>query len=332
MICFLALAPAFFLPLMAGYLLLSKPVASWLPRALLDIPCGRSLHDRPVPRLGGLCIWLGVLFSWLLVPMHEKVFLFAVYACVLALISISFLDDFFRISPVARLLTHLAVSFFWVYVFFASESFGVLAIVLALFLTWMTNLFNFMDGSDGLAGSMACVGFGFYGFAAFLAGDMQFACLNWAVSLASIAFLFYNAPPARMFMGDAGSIPLGFLAGAFGMIGWKTGLWPWFFPVLVFSFFVTDATVTLFKRLLNGEKVWHAHCKHYYQRLAKLKTGVQGHRHVLKIGCITMFLSGISGMLSIYYSNLRIWLLGWLIWYLYFFIKIDKKYNIVGSE
>jgi len=332
MTCSFALPLAFFLTLMAGHALLSRPVASRLPRALLDMPCSRSLHDRPVLRVGGLCIWFGVLISWSFVAMHEKDFLFTIYACVLALILISFLDDFFRISPVARLITHLAVSFFWAYVFLASKSFGLSEIVLALSLTWMTNLFNFMDGSDGLAGCMACVGFGFYGLSAFLAGDMQFACLNWVVSLASLAFLFHNAPPARMFMGDAGSIPLGFLAGAFGMAGWKTGLWPWFFPVLVFSFFVVDATVTLFKRLLNGEKIWHAHCNHYYQRLAKLKAGVIGHRHVLKTGCITMLLSGISGILSIYYTNLQIWLLGWGIWYLYFFIKIDKKYNMAGLE
>lgn len=330
--CFLTILLAFFLPLIAGCLLLSEPVASRLPRALLDIPCDRSLHDRPILRIGGLCIWLGVLTSWSFIPVHEQGFSFTVYFCVIVLIFISFLDDFFRISPVVRLFTHLFASFLWVYIFFTSESFGVLVLVLALSLTWMTNLFNFMDGSDGLAGCMACVGFGFYGLAAFLAGDMQFACFNWAVSLASLAFLFYNAPPARMFMGDAGSIPLGFLAGVSGIIGWKAGLWPWFFPILVFSFFVMDATITLFKRLLRAERIWHAHCDHYYQRLAKLKAGVGGHRHVLKIGCITMLLSGIFGILSIYCLNLRIWLLGWLIWYLYFFIKIDKKYKAAGLK
>ncbi len=332
MTCLPAIALAFFLPLIAGCLLLLGPVASRLPRALLDIPCDRSLHDRPVLRIGGLCIWLGVLISWSFIPMHEQDFSFAVYFCVVVLIFISFMDDFFRISPVVRLVTHLFVSFFWVYTFFAGESFWFLVLVMALSLTWMTNLFNFMDGSDGLAGCMACVGFGFYGLAAFLAGDMQFACLNWVVSLASLAFLFYNVPPARMFMGDAGSIPLGFLAGALGMTGWRIGLWPWFFPVLVFSFFVMDATVILFKRLLRAERIWHAHCGHYYQRLAKLEAGVRGHRHVLQIGCITMLLSGISGMLSIYYSNLRIWLPGWALWYLYFFIKIDKKYKAAGLE
>lgn len=332
MTCFLALALAFFLPLIAGCLMLSGPVASRLPKALLDIPCDRSLHDKPILRIGGLCIWLGVLTSWSFISIYEQGVSFAVYFCVVVLICISFLDDLFHISPLVRLLIHLFVSFFWAYTFFSLESLGVVVFVTSLSLTWMTNLFNFMDGSDGLAGCMACAGFGFYGLAAFLAGDMQFACLNWAISLASLAFLFHNAPPARMFMGDAGSIPLGFLAGVLGMTGWKTGLWPWFFPVLVFSFFVMDATVTLFKRLLRAERIWHAHCSHYYQRLAKLQAGVSGHRNVLKIGCIIMLLSGISGILSIYYLNLRLWLLGWAIWYLYFFIKIDKQYKKIGSE
>jgi UDP-GlcNAc:undecaprenyl-phosphate GlcNAc-1-phosphate transferase len=77
----------------------------------------------------------------------------------------------------------------------------------------------------------------------------------------------HNFPPARVFMGDTGSIPLGFLAGALGGYGWAAGAWPAWFPVLVFSPFVVDATVTLLRRLARRERVWIAHRTHYYQRL-----------------------------------------------------------------
>lgn len=323
----LSLVVAFLFPLVSGYFLLTDTILSRLPKALLDIPCARSLHDKPVPRIGGICLWLGVLSAWLILPIVEIGWWPILYLCVVTLIFVSFLDDWWRLSPIVRLIVHLVVSIVWVYSLCSSDiSWGIL-LVLALSLSWMINLFNFMDGSDGLAGCMAFMGFGFYGFAAFIAGDLRFALVNWVISLASLAFLFFNFPPARMFMGDAGSIPLGFLAGAFGIMGWKMGIWPFFFPVIVFSFFIMDATVTLFKRLWRGEKVWHAHCSHYYQRIAKSRERLHGHRHVLKIGCAIMFLSGIAGIVGIYFKNLQMWLVLWCLWYLYFFIKIDKKYK-----
>jgi hypothetical protein len=81
------------------------------------------------------------------------------------------------------------------------------------------------------------------------------------------AFLLFNFPPARVFMGDAGSIPLGFLAAVLGLIGWRAGLWPLWFPLVVFGPFTVDASVTLARRMVRGERIWEAHRSHYYQRL-----------------------------------------------------------------
>jgi UDP-N-acetylmuramyl pentapeptide phosphotransferase/UDP-N-acetylglucosamine-1-phosphate transferase len=81
--------------------------------------------------------------------------------------------------------------------------------------------------------------------------------------------LLFNFDPARVFLGDAGSIPLGFLAGALGLWGWQTAAWPLWFPLLVFSPFIVDATVTLLRRALRGKKVWQAHHDHAYQRLVR---------------------------------------------------------------
>jgi UDP-N-acetylmuramyl pentapeptide phosphotransferase/UDP-N-acetylglucosamine-1-phosphate transferase len=88
-----------------------------------------------------------------------------------------------------------------------------------------------------------------------------------ALASASVGFLIHNFPRARVFMGDAGSIPLGFLAGCFGTYGVIAGVWPVWFPLLVFSPFIVDATFTLAKRALRREAVWRAHRSHLYQRL-----------------------------------------------------------------
>jgi UDP-N-acetylmuramyl pentapeptide phosphotransferase/UDP-N-acetylglucosamine-1-phosphate transferase len=138
-------------------------------------------------------------------------------------------------------------------------------VVLAL--VWMTNLFNFMDGADGLAGGMALIGFGAFAAAAFARGDAATAGACLAIAGASAAFLGWNFPPARVFMGDAGSIPIGFAAAAMALHGVERHLWPWWFAPVVFSPFIVDATVTLAARIVRGERFWRAHRSHHYQSL-----------------------------------------------------------------
>jgi UDP-N-acetylmuramyl pentapeptide phosphotransferase/UDP-N-acetylglucosamine-1-phosphate transferase len=169
----------------------------------------------------------------------------------------------------------------------------IVAVAAALAVTWMLNLYNFMDGSDGMAGGMALIGFSCYGATAWVSGNEAFAIANFCIAAAAAAFLLFNFHPARIFMGDAGSIPLGFLAAALGMTGWMNGCWPMWFPVLVFSPFIVDASVTLIKRGLRGEKVWRAHREHYYQRL--VRSGL-GHRNTALIGYILMSASALSAL------------------------------------
>jgi UDP-N-acetylmuramyl pentapeptide phosphotransferase/UDP-N-acetylglucosamine-1-phosphate transferase len=96
------------------------------------------------------------------------------------------------------------------------------------------------------------------------------------VAAAAAGFLCFNFHPARIFMGDVGSVPLGFTAGALGLVGWRSGAWPLWFPLLVFAPFILDATVTLLRRALRGEKVWQAHRSHYYQRMVQMGLGHRG--------------------------------------------------------
>jgi UDP-N-acetylmuramyl pentapeptide phosphotransferase/UDP-N-acetylglucosamine-1-phosphate transferase len=236
----------------------------WLRRGgamPLDIANDRSLHSGAVPRIGGVAMAAGCLAAIVFLPVSGTLAtsLFAA----LALFLLSLIDDWRSLSVLPRLLGHLASAL----VVVAALGLPVgLAFCAALALVWMTNLYNFMDGADGLAGGMALIGFATYALAA-QAQDPVLASVCFVLAAAAAGFLVFNFPPARVFMGDAGSIPLGFLAGALGLVGWHDALWPIWFPPLVFSPFIADATVTLWRRLWRGERIWQAHREHLYQRL-----------------------------------------------------------------
>lgn len=230
----------------------------------LDQPNERSLHAAPVPRIGGLGLMPGALLGVLAVGGAGWAAFFA-----LALMLLSLLDDWRSLSAAVRLPLHLAAAAGFALLALPSQGWAAV-IVLAVAMGWMTNLYNFMDGSDGLAGGMALIGFGVYALAAALSGAPDFALVNLCVAAAAAGFLVFNFPPARVFMGDAGSIPLGFLAGALGLQGCSGGLWPLWFPLAVFGPFITDASVTLVRRALRRERVWQAHRSHYYQRIILL--------------------------------------------------------------
>jgi len=265
----LALAPlaAFFAAVLVARLLLT-PAGR---RLALDTPNDRSLHAQPVPRTGGLAVVAGVAVACALAQPGVAVTLGAA----LALAAVSFADDLLGLPTLARLAAHLAAASV-VLAFELGYAEPVLFTILLLTIAWYTNLYNFMDGSDGLAGGMAVIGFGAYAIAAHLSGAGPFAALCASVAAAAAGFLVFNFPPARLFMGDAGSVPLGFLAGALGVVGWSRGYWPIWFPLLVFAPFVCDATLTLLRRALRRERVWQAHRDHYYQRLVRMGFGHRG--------------------------------------------------------
>ena len=243
-------------------MLLRRP--DWLP---LDRPNERSLHAAPVPRIGGLGVIAGTLLAFLL-PHAEPV----LGLLVAALAVVSFVDDRSHLPIGFRFAAHAAAAVAFVAIALPDAP-VIWQAAAALAVAWMTNLYNFMDGSDGLAGGMALFGFAAYGLAGWLAGDGILAALAASVAAAAAAFLAFNFPPARVFMGDAGAIPLGFLAAALGLLGWREAYWPIWFPVLVFSPFILDASVTLARRALRGERFWEAHKTHYYQRLVQLGWG-----------------------------------------------------------
>ena len=255
-----------------------------------DVPNERSLHSEPIPRIGGIAIIAGILSGWMLLYQYWA---WWIVLPVFGLFALSLVDDVRNLSARSRLLGHFAAA---IMVLAGAGVEWLWLLPVLLFIVWMTNLYNFMDGSDGLAAGMALFGFSFYGIAGLMNGNEPFAMLNFSVGAAALGFLYHNFHPARVFMGDAGSIPLGFLASAFGVWGWQLGYWPFWYPILVFSPFVIDATVTLLKRARRGENLAQAHRSHYYQHLVQMGLG---HRNTAIAEYALMLLTGASALWGI---------------------------------
>lgn len=276
-------ALSFLAAFLAVRLLLSR-----FGRFALDKPNARSLHASPVPRTGGIAVLAGAAIS--LAFAAAQLWLPAFLGLGLAIVS--FADDLWSLPTTARLAAHLIAAGLLVW-HVLSPMHPVEMAVLVVAVAWLTNLYNFMDGSDGLAGGMATIGFGAYSLAAYMGGHAALASLSVALSAAAAAFLLHNHHPARIFLGDVGSIPLGFLAGALGVVGWRDDVWPLWFPALVFAPFIGDATVTLIKRSLRGERVWQAHRQHYYQRMVLMGLG---HRRTAWIGYLAMVFCALAAL------------------------------------
>lgn len=262
---------------------LCRPGTRW---HILDYPNERSLHTRPTPRTGGLAILAAVYAAGILAAFTwpPPLIVAAIAAGGLAIATISFLDDRMDVAPVWRMLVHLGAG-----VLLALAGLGLTGVSLpgmrlglsgligmplsVLFVVWMVNLYNFMDGMDGLAGGMAAIGFASFALFGMLAGNMLFASISLSIAAAAVGFLVFNYPPARIFMGDVGSSLLGFLAAALALWGERDGVVPLWAALLIFSPFIVDASVTLLQRARRGEKIWQAHKRHYYQRLAQLGWG-----------------------------------------------------------
>ncbi|MEI8301680.1 MAG: glycosyltransferase family 4 protein [Burkholderiales bacterium] len=266
-----------------------------IARTLQDLPNARSLHAQPVPRIGGLGIAAGLAAAAVALPLTGLPVGGAWGALALgylALVLLSMADDRRPLPVAIRLPVHLGVCAAWLWA--AGLPLAWLA-PMALGLAWCANLFNFMDGADGLAGSMAVSGFGACAVGGALAGDVTLAVAAASVASAALGFLRFNWPPARLFMGDAGSVPLGFAAGAIGVMGVRQGVWSPAFPLIVFFPFVFDASFTLARRMLTGQRFWMAHREHLFQRLV---LGGMSHRALAGRACPLMAACALLALLT----------------------------------
>ncbi|OBY56820.1 glycosyltransferase family 4 protein [Pseudomonas nitroreducens] len=276
----------------AALLLLAVFIASWamtagvrryaLARSIMDIPNARSSHRIPTPRGGGVAIVLGFLGGLPLAAVLGMVggaSLVALLPAGALVAAIGFLDDHRHIPARWRLLGHF-VAALWLLCWLGGVPvlplpWGALDLGLAgdllglVFLVWLLNLYNFMDGIDGIAGLEAisvCLGGALCGWAF---GAVEQVWLPLLLGLAATGFLVWNFPPARIFMGDAGSGFLGLILGGLALQASSVApplIWSW---LILLGVFIVDATFTLIHRLMRGERVYEAHRSHAYQRASR---------------------------------------------------------------
>lgn len=247
--------------------------------SLIDIPNSRSSHSVATPRGGGVAIVVSFILTVLVLTLLGHVDSAAAYALCGAgglVAAVGFLDDHGHIAARWRLLGHFAAAvwaLFWlgglpaISVFDTVVDLGWFGYVLAaIYLVWLLNLYNFMDGIDGIASVEAiCVCSGGALLYVWLGSTDGSLITVLGLSAAVVGFLIWNFPPARIFMGDAGS---GFLGITLGVLSLQAAasspqlLWAW---LILLGVFVVDATFTLLRRLLRGERVYEAHRSHAYQ-------------------------------------------------------------------
>ena len=258
-----------------------------LKRGVIDTPNERSSHTTPTPRGGGLSFVITflatfgfTLFFNLSDLTPQPGAFWAIFCSGLLVAGIGFWDDHVHIPARWRFLAHSIAALAGLLLFGLPDiplpgstiDLGIIGYPLGIIaLVWLLNLFNFMDGIDGIAGSEAL----FVGIGAILimqfasAGDYAAPIFWLSILMAGIAgFLVWNWPPAKIFMGDAGSGFLGLTLGLFALWSANLGfpIWVW---VILLALFITDATVTLLRRMLNGERWFEAHCSHLYQQLSR---------------------------------------------------------------
>lgn len=249
-------------------------------RWLLDQPVARSAHELATPRGGGLAIVFAVYVYLVLMFARQMIsgVDIAVLLCALPVALAGLADDLRSLPVKLRLTIHLSAAMLALYLlgpvpdaFFSGllelPDF-ILASLLILALVWLLNLYNFMDGIDVLAAGQCLFVSGVAAALLFEANEsLAWVCLG--LFAATLGFMYWNFPPARLFMGDTGSTFLGFFLGLLGLLTHYAGtlsVWAW---VLLMGGFIADTTCTLLRRLLSGQRVTQAHSTHLYQHLAR---------------------------------------------------------------
>jgi len=256
---------------------------------ILDIPNHRSSHERPVPNSGGVAIALTVMIGFATVYAISETriaerHMIGLGVAALAIIAVSVLDDLgklqtFKLKLATQLFAAALLLGFDIVIrditlpMIGSISLGVWGYPITLiWLIALTNIFNFMDGLNGLAAGTAVLVAGFFGLFTFMRGSLFVYILCYVVLAAALGFLIFNFPRGRIFMGDVGSQFLGFLFAALTVIAaeYDASRTSLLLMPLLFFHFIFDTTFTFLRRLLAGQDVTQGHRTHLYQLLNRL--------------------------------------------------------------
>lgn len=278
-------------------------------KEIVDRPNERTLHQGVVPRGGGLVIVAALLLGLLLCTFFsgQSLFFGTLTLLMFSWATLSWVDDNRDLSPRLRLFIQLFLATITILAFGWVEN--ILSIKLAWFglalslvgIVWMANLYNFMDGIDGLAGSQSVVASITLSFWFYISGASFLALLCLVLSASSYGFVLRNWRPAQIFMGDVGSITLGAFFGTLIIIGVSRYDMSVLSFVSLFAVFIVDASVTILRRASRGEKIWLPHRQHYYQRLA---TAGYDHSKIVLAAVCLMVLCSVLATIGMAYHDM----------------------------
>jgi UDP-N-acetylmuramyl pentapeptide phosphotransferase/UDP-N-acetylglucosamine-1-phosphate transferase len=309
---------------------------------LMDKPNQRSSHLAPTVRGGGL-VFIGLLLIMVpfiayeqALPLVEGAILFT---GIFSIAAVSFIDDFYHLSIKPRLFAQSAAAIVFSLYFFPEQlDLGLFVlhgqVVITLFIVitilWGINHFNFMDGIDGLCASQAIFLLLTYAvlFNSNEAIFYEYLCLFLTFNL--MGFLFFNFPPAKLFMGDVGSATLGFITLTLAVVGqsrYSIPFWYWF---ILNSLFLFDSTVTLIRRILNHEHWASPHRKHAYQRLKLM--GVNNRLILLGQLCINCLMFLMVLCASRWHIPAFILLIVSLLLLSFVYLTIEKYYPMHSEQ
>ena len=257
-------------------------------KKIFDIPNKRSSHTKPIPTGGGWIIILSIIGIILILDPYDKI---PGIITIIGLAFISWKDDLKNINILIRLIFQIffiSIYFICLYFFgFYSQIQLIHIVFVILAFTWFVNIFNFMDGIDGVSTVMAvtiCAGII---IAHLLNKSEYFPAFEILVISACLPFLYWNWHPAKIFLGDVGSIVLGFVC--ILSLYWlflEGNTWHWVLSLPMY--YILDTTITLIIRSIKGKKIWEAHREHYYQKA--IQSGMSHSQVVLYIAILQVFI------------------------------------------
>lgn len=285
---------------------------------LVDVPSSRRSHNKVTPRGGGLAIVIVIIialssFEYLTNGLFTNSIKILPLLFIIA--SVSFLDDLKPVPVLIRLIVHLICSAFAIFLFFPLNFTSPILLyfvffILVIALSGFVNIYNFMDGIDG----MSCIE------SIHLSSSMLILCwlqfpliinpyfiinINVIILACSFGFLIFNWHPAKIFLGDVGSITIGFLIGFCLLLLAFTNIGLFIACTIASLYYVTDAVLTILVRLINKEKIWQPHLKHFFQKAVKKG---KSHKQVVSIIAVCNMFLMILSIISFYFPMIAIML------------------------
>lgn len=326
-----------------AYLLVFTYKQFALSKGIVDIPNHRSYHTSPIPLGGGAvfaCVWLSACVGATLLADWSFDNLVLLLPGLLMILSIGFVDDLYNISAWKRLGVHFLASSTTLVMMggFTDLSLGTSTIYLGgagtltaiIAIAWSTNLYNFMDGIDGIASMQAIFIFSTGSLLFWFIGANHLAIINLFLVASIIGFIIWNWPPAKIYMGDVGSTFLGFLVAAFALIGEKKYGLPALIWLILYGVFAFDATATLIRRMLAGERWYKAHRSYFYHHRLLL-LGWSHKQIVLAVTGVNIILTSLALYAFLHPATLIACLSAAVILLTFLYIQLERKQPMFAS-